>query len=144
VDGTKNSAGKITHSADIIIDFKGHKERVTAEVTDLGQNHLILGYTWLKRHNPEIDWKTGLVKLTRCPRHCHTLQEKPVFLRMIEKEEEDLQYHIQATLEHLEKPKTETKEEKKLTEADLVPKAYHDYLKVFSKGESERMPIRKP
>jgi hypothetical protein len=28
--------------------------------------------------------------------------------------------------------------------ADLVPKTYHQYLKVFSKKESERMPIRKP
>jgi hypothetical protein len=28
--------------------------------------------------------------------------------------------------------------------ADLVPKTYHQYLKVFSKKESERMPMRKP
>ena len=27
---------------------------------------------------------------------------------------------------------------------ELVPKEYHKFLKVFSKGESERMPLRKP
>ena len=27
---------------------------------------------------------------------------------------------------------------------ELVPKEYHQYLKVFSKEESEKMPIRKP
>ena len=27
---------------------------------------------------------------------------------------------------------------------ELVPKEYHQYLKVFSKEESERMPIKKP
>ena len=35
------------------------------------------------------------------------------------------------------------KKAEKTTE-ELVPKEYHQYLKVFSKEESERMPIRKP
>jgi len=25
---------------------------------------------WLERHNPEIDWKTGEVKMTRCLEEC--------------------------------------------------------------------------
>jgi len=25
---------------------------------------------WLARHNPEIDWRTGEVKMTRCPEEC--------------------------------------------------------------------------
>ena len=25
---------------------------------------------WLACHNPEIDWKTGEVKMTRCPEKC--------------------------------------------------------------------------
>ncbi|KAJ8700508.1 hypothetical protein PTI98_003523 [Pleurotus ostreatus] len=28
-------------------------------VTNLGNVDVILGLTWLKKHNPEIDWKTG-------------------------------------------------------------------------------------
>ena len=39
----------------------------------------------------------------------------------------------------LDKPKKVEK-----TAGKLVPKEYHHYLKVFSKEESERMPIRKP
>jgi len=31
---------------------------------------VILGMPWLERHNPEIDWKTGEVKMTRCPEEC--------------------------------------------------------------------------
>ena len=45
VDGTKNSARNITHSANIIIDYQGHCEKVTAEVMDLGKNQVILRYT---------------------------------------------------------------------------------------------------
>ena len=31
---------------------------------------VILGMLWLARHNPEIDWKTGEVKMMRCPEEC--------------------------------------------------------------------------
>ena len=29
-----------------------------------------MGMPWLARHNPEIDWKTGEVQMTRCPDEC--------------------------------------------------------------------------
>ena len=73
VDGTKNSARNIMHSADIVIDYQGHCEKVTAEVTDLGENQVILGHMWLKKHNPDINWTNGEVKMTRCPRSCYLL-----------------------------------------------------------------------
>ena len=87
VDGTKNSAGNITHLADIIIDYQGHCEKVTAEVMDLGKNQVILGYTWLKKYNPDINWTNGEAKMTRCPHSCYILQEKSIFLQTLEKEE---------------------------------------------------------
>ena len=31
---------------------------------------VILGILWLACHNPEIDWRTGDVKMTRCPEEC--------------------------------------------------------------------------
>jgi len=27
---------------------------------------VILGMPWLACHNPEVDWRTGKVKMTRC------------------------------------------------------------------------------
>ena len=38
---------------------------------------VILGMPWLARHNPEIDWRTGEVKMTRCPEECRK-QWRPV------------------------------------------------------------------
>jgi len=29
-----------------------------------------LGIPWLAHHNPEIDWRIGEVKMTRCPEEC--------------------------------------------------------------------------
>ena len=87
VDGTKNSARNITHSANIIIEYQGHHEKVIAKVMDLEKNQVILGYTWLKKHNPDIDWTNREVKMTCCPRSCYLLQEKSIFLQTLEKKE---------------------------------------------------------
>ena len=67
VDGTWNSAGSITHTAELIVEFQGHCEKITAEVMDLGKNSFILGFSWLKCHNPDIDWTKGTVKMACCP-----------------------------------------------------------------------------
>ena len=76
VDGTHNSAVDITHCAEIVIDFQGHREKVVAEITDLSRHQMILGYTWLKHYNPDIDWETGQVRMTHCPWTCRVLQGK--------------------------------------------------------------------
>ena len=67
IDGTQNSAGSITHTVELIIKFQGHREKITAEVMDLGKNSFIMGFSWLKHHNPDIDWTKGTVKITHCP-----------------------------------------------------------------------------
>ena len=70
VDGSHNSAGDVTHAVNLTVDFLGHREELRAELTNLGKNSLILGYTWLKKHNPSIDWEKGTVKFHQCPRSC--------------------------------------------------------------------------
>ena len=139
VDGTKNSAGNITHSADIIVDYQGHCEKVTAEVMDLGNNQVILRYMWLKKHNPNIDWTNREVKMTCCPRSCYLLQEKSIFLQTLKKEEVEQAWSAYKIRVMLDKSKKIEK-----TAEELVPKEYHQYLKVFSQEELERMLIRKP
>ena len=36
-----------------------------------------MGMPWLARHNPEIDWRIGEVKMTRCPKE-YGKQWRPV------------------------------------------------------------------
>ena len=68
VDRTNNSAGAIIYQVDANMYYKGHIERMRMNVCDLGKTDIILGMTWLQAHNPEINWETGEVKMTRCPR----------------------------------------------------------------------------
>ena len=39
-------------------------------VTDLNGIDMFLGYDWLVKHNPEVDWNKEIIKFTRCPRTC--------------------------------------------------------------------------
>ncbi|EGO30626.1 hypothetical protein SERLADRAFT_344726, partial [Serpula lacrymans var. lacrymans S7.9] len=67
IDGTLNVRGCIMHKCSFVVEYQGHREWVTAEATQLGKINLILGWTWLFKHNPEINWQTGVITLSCCP-----------------------------------------------------------------------------
>ncbi|GLB42947.1 putative zinc ion binding [Lyophyllum shimeji] len=75
-DGTANAASTITEVVDLVLRYNSHSERVMFAVTDLGEQDMILGYTWLKEHNLEIDWAAGIVSMSRCPACCQTCREE--------------------------------------------------------------------
>jgi hypothetical protein len=85
VDGTANEAGAITEIADVILDYKGHAERTQFAVTSLGKQNMILGFTWLREHNPEIDWQTKEVRMSRCPPQCLTCHAEAKVKRQAER-----------------------------------------------------------
>jgi len=70
VDGTNNSGGAITHQVEVNVYYKSHVERMRMDMCDLEKIDVILGMLWLQAHNPEINWETGKVKMTRCPLLC--------------------------------------------------------------------------
>ena len=83
VDGTRNQAGNITHFVSLIIKIGKHAEKLWCAVTCLGKTPLILGHTWLRKHNPDVDWSSGKITLNKCPQECQLLlayQEKPTLL----------------------------------------------------------------
>ena len=65
VDGMLNYVGPIINTVEVEI-FKEHKERMSIDVIGGQKWSVILGMSWLAHHNPEIDWKTGEVQMTRC------------------------------------------------------------------------------
>lgn len=128
------------HTANLIMDFQGHRERISAEVTGLGKNQMVLRYTWLKCHNPTIDWIKGVVKMDKCPPSCRHLQDKSKFMQHVEHIEgiaAEKAYHLRAA-DISEKPKMLR------TAEEIIPPQFHKYLKVFSEKEAERFPVKKP
>ena len=72
VDGTHNEAGLITEIVDTILQYNGHMECTSFAVTNLGKQDIILRFTWLQEHNPEIDWQNQKVVMSWCQDKCHT------------------------------------------------------------------------
>ena len=137
VDGTHNSAGDVTHTTTLTMEYHGHWEELHAEVMNLGKNSLILRYTWLKKHNPVIDWQMGTMKFSHCPRSCHLLQNCAKRLSLDEEAECN-------SLEHIHQAKVEAPAAKKpvRTPEELIPPCYHSYLDIFSKKAASRFLLR--
>ena len=70
VDGSPNEAGLVTEVVSLILCHKNHSEQTLFCITSLGKEELILRHSWLCKHNLEIDWTKGEVKMSRCPLHC--------------------------------------------------------------------------
>jgi len=70
VDESLNKEGPIEHTVEVNIYYQGHRERTEIDVIGGQKWTVILGMPWLARYNPEIDWRTGEVKMTRCLEEC--------------------------------------------------------------------------
>jgi hypothetical protein len=59
VDGTENKQGRITSYVDTTLTINGRITKERLFLAGLGKQRVILGFPWLKQHNPEINWRTG-------------------------------------------------------------------------------------
>ena len=67
VNGSFNKEGLIENMVEVNIYYQGHRERMEIDMIGGQKWTVILEMPWLARHNPEIDWRTGEVKMMRCP-----------------------------------------------------------------------------
>ena len=105
---------------------------------------MILGMPWLAAHNPEINWEKGEVELTRCPpwygkSNKERERTKPK-KRVRGTEEKAISWAADEKVDWGREEEMEIDHRKIET---MVPKRFHQWLKVFGKVESERMPVRK-
>ena len=147
MDGMNNNAGSITHQVEVNIYYKSHVERVRMDVCNLRKTDIILGMLWLQAHNPEINWKTGEVKMTRCPPLCgrNTKLEEGQKVKkrkrvVMLKEEKIVRWAINDR-EDWEREEEVKADHRKIKE--MVPRKFLKWRKMFGKVELERMPMRK-
>ena len=70
IDGSLNKEGPIEHIVEVNIYYQGYRERTEIDMIGGQKWTVILGMLWLARHNFEIDWRMGEVKMMRCPEEC--------------------------------------------------------------------------
>jgi len=168
VDGSFNKEGPIENTMEVNIYYQEHRKRTEIDVIGEQKWSVILGMPWLACHNPEIDWRTGEVKMTRCPEKCGK-QWRPVQgkLGWEKQKEEEAKEEAGKRREEKEKEKKKKQKKGKIVEVrkvaeeweiwdeeeeaakseeeakKLVPERFHMWIKVFGKKQSERMPTRK-
>ena len=83
-DGTDNSRGMICHQVKLHLRINGRNMIQNFFVLNLGKrNNIILGYHWLMRNNPQIDWTTGEVHMIGTPIVTQSVQKNScVLLRL--------------------------------------------------------------
>ena len=70
VDGSLNKEEPIEYTVEVNIYYQRYREKTEIDVIRGQKWTVILRMLWLTCHNPEIDWRTGEMKMTRCPEEC--------------------------------------------------------------------------
>lgn len=147
-DDTLNKLS-IDREAQFTITIQGHKSVEWFYVTELGTKDMVIGMTWLRSHNPEINWRSGEITFTRCPRKCHgeaptshSLQTLFESGRVDEQLTVNLMVHrinaktspsIQLALENF-------KNKEVLTLDDIKTGPFADYLDIFEDQQYQALP----
>ena len=70
MNGTFNKKEPIENTVEVNIYYQGHKKKMEIDVIGEQKWNVILRMLWLAHYNSEIDWRTGEVKMARCPEEC--------------------------------------------------------------------------
>jgi len=97
-------------------------------VLGITETDVFLGYDWLEKHNPEIDWKKGTINFTRCPKNCHLAGQTTTF-------------NNRRALIHTNE-QMENKKPDKTGELDL-PKYIWPFTHLFNKKKFEALPQKR-
>ena len=114
--------------APLKIEINGHKEQLEAAVIDLNGTDMFLGHGWLVKHNPEVNWKNGTIKFTRCPGSC----------KMKHQDIEFKTRRTQAT-ETTTQDNGEIRKEPDKTNLEDLPNYIQPFIHLFNKKKFEKL-----
>ena len=161
-DGQLNVDGPISEMITLQLRIDNHIERIDLGVTNLGKGQIFLGHDWLKRHNPSIDWRKGIVTFNRCPPVC-TPGLRPIFsdpdsdlpdalptselevgdrILMVDASEEvNIRAYASKATQLAEQA---MKSSPKRSFEEMVPAYLHDFHTVFEKKDFDELPPSRP
>ncbi|KAG5729279.1 hypothetical protein E4T56_gene8083 [Termitomyces sp. T112] len=67
IDGMPNKAGAISSMVD---HYQNYAKQAVFAITSLSKQNMILGLTWLWKHNPKVDWAWSKVTMNQYPQRC--------------------------------------------------------------------------
>ena len=75
-DSTPNKAGYINEYVQAYVEIGSHRMIQHLFITNLGNKKMMIGYSYLYKHNPNIDWQKGQWEFTRCLDTCTSKARK--------------------------------------------------------------------
>ena len=154
VDG-REATSQLTHTCTMNLTIDQHLETLTFQVTKLAGWNMILGKTWLKKHNPVIDWTRNTVTFSSgyCQANCLPTRSSTsahistnnhrisliscAAFQYATKQKSSAIFALamSAILKHTEDPAKHPD-----YPANLVPTQYHDLLPMFAKKGADKLP----
>ncbi len=156
IDGRPISSGLITHEVKLRLSINNHYEDISLHATKLGQYPLVLGFSWLQKHLPSINWSVPSLHFSSefCRESCAvklTSPDLPTSTVLISLVGSTVfsslanQHTLYAISVH-KIPGTTTQLPSTLSalaanEAlSSVPKIYHEFKRIFSSQEANELP----
>ena len=126
-DRTKNR--EVTRVAPLEIKVNGHREQLEVAVTNLNGMDIFLGYNWLVKHNPEVNWKNSTIKFTRCLGSC-IMKHK------------DIRFKTRRTkaMETMEQDNGKISKKLDRTNPEDLPEYIQPFMHLFNKKKFEKLP----
>jgi len=111
------------------IEINRHKEQLEATVMDLNDTDMFLGYNWLDKHNPEVNWKNGTIWFTRC-------------LGSYKMKHQDIEFKTRRTQapENKEQDNREIGKEPNTMNLEDLPDYIQPFTHLFNKKKFEKLP----
>ena len=147
---------QITHELRGKLKIGSHQEDITLAIADLGDVDIILGMEWLRKHEPQIQWREESVEFnsTYCKKNCNhktAIGTQTAFVRtttLVDSEEDKITwfrlnacYRVNASQSKSAEIAEKIEKEKiKLAVADIVPIEYHNMLSIFEKKGADELP----
>jgi len=120
---------------------------IQLSVTNLGNHDLFLGYDWLQKHNPTINWKDSSISLQNCQQWCRKIyipeepeeaEEEDIKGEMIEDGEKVLFINLEE--EAWRREELNIKSVKMEEKEEDIPKEYEKFNnRVFNKAVFEKL-----
>src|ERR1700756_2879346 len=146
VDGTENKQGKLTYYCRLRVKYDGKEDLQNFYLTDLGKDRLILGFPFLHKFNPQVDWRKGVLKegmvtiQSAMLKHVNkiTSQLQLKALRQLGAPKEGEALYLRKV--NIAQQMAKNYQAKHGKEDNTIPKEFQKYQEVFSEEASKKFP----
>jgi hypothetical protein len=148
IDGREISSGLVEYECTFQLQIGSHSEEVVCNVADIGKHSIVLGMSWLRIHNPTIEWSTKRIIFNSvyCSNTCLPVSNS-------------VQANVSGTENHLEDVSEDLGGVKVFQPLEGIPREVggvmdvplegiptelHDYMEVFSEDKVTELPPHRP